>query len=150
MRPKALVSDFDGTLIEPFFAQFLNLSFLRAVFGGIFSHLPAPLQKRLIKTTKWLKIAKEYQEGGAELFLVTARKESERSRQRLKFLLKSIGLEINSKNIFMRPPDCNAIEHKENTIAKIAEKYEILGILEDEERFHSVLRRFGPILNDRF
>lgn len=149
MKPKALICDLDGTLIASLlFRATTHFSSLRPLIGGILCRMPAQFQVHFFaKPTKYLEIAKGYQEDGATLFLVTARKECRHSRHKVKILLAALGLKIEDENIFMRPPDCGAIEHKRKSVARIAKKYSIVGILEDEERYYSMLKGFGTILN---
>lgn len=149
IKSLVLVCDFDGTLVAFPAYRFLKSNFLRLILTRlveIFCSLASRIQNRFAKPTKYLKIVKKYQKAGIKIFIVTARKETKSSRQCLESLLKTLGLELNPKNILMRAKSCSVEAHKKIAVSKIAKKYHIIGILEDEKKFHSELKQFGPII----
>lgn len=149
IKPLALVCDIDGTLVTFPIYRFLKSNFLQPILTRLVEtsySLASRIQNRFAKPTKYLKIVKKYQKAGIKIFIITARKETKASRQTLKSLLKTLGLELNPKNILMRAQSCDAKTHKKIAVSKIAKKYHIIGILEDEKKFHSELKQFGPIV----
>jgi len=107
--------------------------------------LPASLQIFLTSPTPLLKEALKHQRqpDDIKLFILSARKDTEKSRKKVNVLLEHLGLKPDK--IFLRPPSLNAKEHKKRGIKEIAEGYEIIGIWEDEKRFHDVLKQFGSV-----
>lgn len=143
---RALICDLDGTLIEFPFYDSLKFSFLRLLCLGIFSKLPGLLQVRLAKPTPYLEMAKDYQNQGIELFLVTSRRDSTGSRRKIEFLLRKLKLEFKPESILMRPPNQTSREHKRESAKKIANQYEEVEIIEDEKRFYKGLSQWGSLV----
>lgn len=143
MKPKAVVVDLDGTVINlPLYAV-LNAEFLRKLAGGIYCRLPASWQLMFVVKRAVLQEILKYQATDVKVILLTARKDTLESRRAVQLLLTQ--LELKPDLIFLRPAGIHARTHKLKAIKRIASKYEITAIYEDEARFRKIFAEFGPV-----
>lgn len=159
IKLKALVCDFDGTLVKFPFYQVVGINFLRPTLARIFHYAPAWLQLFFAQPTSFfLKTVKAYQLEGVKIIIVTARKNTNSSRIKLNLLLKS--LKLKPDKVFLRSYSSrkrnfnlfksrflNVEKYKKEVFQKIATEYEIIGIGEDDKTLRSILKQFGPILD---
>lgn len=143
MKPKAIISDFDGTLLSPPFYHFFNSSFLKPLLAGIYCRLPAKAQSFIGRPTPQLRELLKRQEEEVKIIILTNRKNTEKSRRKLEYLLKNLGLK--PEKIYLRPASLSPFEHKKVVSQTLKEEYEIVAILEDERRFHQIFAEIGPI-----